>query len=183
VPSRPLTSADQGRSRNMRAIRRRDTVPEMRIRRLLHAAGMRYRVDHPIRVPGLRLVRPDIVFPRARVAIFIDGCFWHGCPEHGRRPNIANPGYWTPKIEGNVQRDQSHAAALRASGWCVLRFWEHDDAADVARQITAQVQLIRQQSAMHRGDAQPPESRSHGQAGAEPRSPLGDNASGARRSC
>src|SRR4051794_17312207 len=86
------------RSANMRANRRRDTTPELDLRRSLHRLGLRYRVDFPVRDGLPRPVRPDVVFTRARLAVFVDGCFWHGCPEHGRRQGGANRSYWSPKI-------------------------------------------------------------------------------------
>lgn len=113
-----------GRSRNMAAIRRRDTKPEVKLRSALHRLGYRFRKDHPIRVEG-KLIRPDVAFTKRRVAVFIDGCFWHSCPEHGRRPSV-NGEYWSPKLEGNVKRDHSQTAALQSAGWTVLRFWEHE---------------------------------------------------------
>ena len=119
----------------MRANRRRDTSPELAVRRLLHAAGLRFRVDLPLRDGGGRAVRPDIVFTRRRIAIFIDGCFWHGCPEHGRKPGGANEGYWGAKIARNRERDAEHVARLTTAGWHVMRFWEHDDPAVVAQDI------------------------------------------------
>lgn len=125
----------------MAAIRRRDTAFERQVRSLLHAASMRYRVDFPIRISGMRLIRPDIVFTRQRVAVFCDGCFWHGCPEHGRRPDVQNGHYWLPKIAGNRERDARQTEALRASGWTVLRFWEHEDPGAIAGQI---VQAVRE---------------------------------------
>lgn len=90
----------------MRAIRRRDTQPELRLRSLLHAVGLRFRVDLPIRVDGYpRPIRPDIVFTRLRVAVFWDGCYWHGCADpacgNGPRPDIRNGHYWLPKIAAN----------------------------------------------------------------------------------
>jgi DNA mismatch endonuclease (patch repair protein) len=106
---------------------------------LLHAHGLRFRIDLPIRIPGHRAVRPDIVFTRSRVAVFIDGCFWHGCPEHGKRPTVQNAHYWRPKIAGNAERDIRHTAALESVGWVVLRFWEHEDPADVVSAIGAAV--------------------------------------------
>jgi DNA mismatch endonuclease (patch repair protein) len=120
----------------MAAIRRRDTEPERAVRSLLHARGLRYRVDLPIRLEGHRPIRPDIVFTRQRVAVFIDGCFWHGCPEHGQRPEIRNGAYWSPKIAGNTERDQRHSAALEAAGWTVLRFWEHEPPQAVADEVS-----------------------------------------------
>lgn len=108
----------------MAAIRRRDTRPERMLRSILHARGLRYRVDMRIDLPGER-VRPDVVFTRAKVAVFVDGCFWHCCPNHGRFPSV-NVSYWSPKLAGNVARDIRSTAALRDQGWCVMRFWEHE---------------------------------------------------------
>jgi DNA mismatch endonuclease (patch repair protein) len=119
----------------MRANRRRDTAPERRVRSALHALGLRFRVDYAIRVGTQRPIRPDIVFTRARVAVFIDGCFWHGCPEHGQRPSIKNGHYWTPKIGANVARDQQHVTTLESARWTVLRFWEHDPTDHVVAEI------------------------------------------------
>jgi DNA mismatch endonuclease (patch repair protein) len=81
-------------------------------------------------------VRPDIVFTRGRVAVFIDGCFWHGCPQHGRRLGVQNEHYWGPKIARNAERDQRNTETLVCAGWMVLRFWEHEPADHVAREIT-----------------------------------------------
>lgn len=117
----------------MQANRYRDTTPEMAVRRLLHAQGLRYRVD--IRpVPEIRR-RADIVFTRRKVAVFIDGCFWHGCPEHGRTQFQRNETYWTAKIAANCLRDDETTQLLRESGWRVLRFWEHQDPVEVAQEI------------------------------------------------
>ena len=107
----------------MRANRRRDTRPELALRRELHRRGMRYRVDYPP-VPGLRC-RADVVFTRARLAIFVDGCFWHGCREHRSLP-VSNAAFWKQKIEATARRDSQQAAWLRAAGWSVIRVWEHD---------------------------------------------------------
>jgi DNA mismatch endonuclease (patch repair protein) len=107
----------------MRANRSRDTGPELRLRRALHAAGHRYRVNMMLSVPGRR-VRPDIVFTRHNLAVFIDGCYWHRCPEHGRMPTDPT-GYWSAKLQRNVIRDQAVNETLAASGWRVLRIWEH----------------------------------------------------------
>lgn len=117
----------------MQANRRRDTGPEMAVRRLLHAHGRRYRVDTSP-VPGLHR-RADIVFTRQHIAVFIDGCFWHGCPEHGQRAFRHNVEYWPGKIAGNVARDADTNARLTAAGWTVLRYWEHEDATAVVRAI------------------------------------------------
>lgn len=112
----------------MQAIRRRDTRPELALRKALHAAGYRYRCDYRIDVEGMR-ARPDIAFTRAKVAVFVDGCFWHSCPEHGRTPR-ANPDYWAPKLERNRARDRANTRTLETAGWLVLRIWEHTDVSD-----------------------------------------------------
>jgi len=107
----------------MKANRRRDTKPERRLRSALYSRGLRFRVDHRIDLAGAR-ARPDIVFPRQRIAIYVDGCFWHRCPVHGTAPN-ANEAFWRAKLDANVARDLRTTAALEASGWRVLRIWEH----------------------------------------------------------
>lgn len=128
-------SSDHAR-RAMQGNRSSDTAPELAVRRLVHAAGLRYRVNaRP--VPTLRRTA-DLVFTRRHVAVFIDGCFWHGCPEHHRRPT-ANAAYWRSKVERNRERDASTDDALRAEGWTVLRFWEHEPPEAVAAAITAAV--------------------------------------------
>ncbi|WP_431047602.1 very short patch repair endonuclease [Streptomyces sp. P1-3] len=119
----------------MAAIKRRDTGPERAIRSLLHAAGKRYRVDVRLALEGAR-PRPDIVFSRARVAVFVDGCFWHCCPEHGRQPGV-NDGYWGPKLERNVARDRAANEALAAAGWTVIRVWEHEPPDEATQRIIA----------------------------------------------
>lgn len=124
----------------MQANRRRDTAPEWAVRRRLHARGLRYRVDFRV-APPLH-VRPDIVFTKARVAIFIDGCFWHGCPLHGTSPK-RNAQYWGPKIEGNAARDERDTFRLEQLGWLVLRFWEHEDPQTVAERIETAVSVCR----------------------------------------
>lgn len=110
----------------MQAIRSRDTEPELAVRRRLHRRGLRYRVA--VAPDAALRRRADIVFTRARVAIFIDGCFWHGCPQHGRVKFNQNADYWPAKIAANVARDEDTNARLRQMGWTVLRFWEHDEA-------------------------------------------------------
>ena len=107
----------------MQANRRADTKPELLIRASLHAQGYRFRKNFRIRVPG-RIVHVDIAFPGRKLAVFVDGCFWHGCPTHRRTPS-SNAGYWTPKLDGNIRRDELVTAALQAEGWNVLRIWEH----------------------------------------------------------
>ncbi|WP_246576268.1 very short patch repair endonuclease [Actinospica durhamensis] len=120
----------------MQGNRSRDTKPELAIRKLLHAAGLRYRVDRsPLK--GVRR-RADIIFGPAKVAVFVDGCFWHGCPEHFVPPKT-NPGYWDGKIGGNRERDRATDALLTAAGWSVLRYWEHESPEDCARRIADEV--------------------------------------------
>jgi DNA mismatch endonuclease, patch repair protein len=116
----------------MRANRGRDTGPELAVRRALHAMGLRYRVDHPL--PFDRRRRADIAFTRVRVAVFIDGCFWHGCPEHGTTPRT-NSRFWSEKIARNRERDADTTERLSAAGWAAMRFWEHEDPAAVVVQI------------------------------------------------
>src|SRR5689334_11798935 len=107
----------------MRANRSRDSKPEARLRRLFFGAGLRYRVNYPVRLET-RPVRVDIAFPRRRLAVFVDGCFWHACPTHGNAPRH-NHEYWSVKLRRNVERDRRVDAELEASGWRVLRIWEH----------------------------------------------------------
>lgn len=116
----------------MRSNRRRDTSPELAIRRLLHACGLRYRVDYAPWMNKRR--RADIVFTRWRIAVFIDGCFWHSCPEHGTVP-AANREYWAPKLERNAARDRETNAMARAEGWTVIRIWEHEMPAAAVERI------------------------------------------------
>ncbi len=120
----------------MQANRRRDTAPEMAIRRLVHASGLRYRVDaRPL--PTARHTA-DMIFTRARVAVFIDGCWWHGCAEH-YRPPASNITYWAGKVTRNRERDRLANEALIAAGWTVVRVWEHEAPESAARRIEAAV--------------------------------------------
>jgi DNA mismatch endonuclease, patch repair protein len=120
----------------MRGNRRKGTRPERLVASALHRAGYRFRRDLPISA-GETTVRPDLVFTRRRVAVFIDGCFWHCCPEHSRIPR-SNVGYWKPKLQSNVARDERANRALRAAGWAVVRVWEHEEpAVAVARVVDA----------------------------------------------
>ena len=120
----------------MRGNRSRDTSPELRVRSLVHRRGLRYRVaQRPI--PTLRRTA-DLVFRRAKVAVFIDGCYWHGCPEHYKQPST-NTAYWRDKIEGNRRRDQETDELLAQAGWEVLRFWEHEDEDEVADAVCVAV--------------------------------------------
>jgi len=112
-----LTS--EQRSYNMSRIRGKDTGPELLLRKSLWDMGFRYRVHY--KLPG----RPDIVFVSKKIAIFVDGCFWHGCPEHGVRPKT-NSSFWNSKIQGTISRDKKNQQQLKNEGWMVLRFWEHE---------------------------------------------------------
>lgn len=107
-----------------KANRRTETKPEQRLRSELHRRGLRFRKDLLIRAGGIR-THADIAFTRRRLAVFVDGCFWHRCPEHGTSPK-SNTDYWAPKLQANVDRDRRVDAALRADGWTVLRIWEHE---------------------------------------------------------
>jgi DNA mismatch endonuclease, patch repair protein len=118
LPSTPARSA------NMKANRRTDTKPELALRKALHALGYRYRKDLRLDLAGGIRVRPDIVFTARRVAVFVDGCFWHCCPDHGSQP-ASNTWYWEPKLRRNVERDRAADTALGESGWTVIRLWEH----------------------------------------------------------
>ncbi|OJU41478.1 MAG: hypothetical protein BGN97_09890 [Microbacterium sp. 69-10] len=134
APLRVPAASSSGRRRNMQANRRRDTKPELALRSVLHRAGFRYRVDYRIDLPGGR-VRPDIVFTRKRIAVFVDGCFWHCCPEHGSQPSVNQP-YWSPKLARNVERDARNTKLLREADWTVLRIWEHESVSSALNRVT-----------------------------------------------
>jgi DNA mismatch endonuclease, patch repair protein len=120
--------------------RTRDTAPELILRKRLHALGLRYRVSWP--VPGIRRRSIDIAFTRARVAVFIDGCFWHGCPSHKNIP-AANNAWWAAKLATNRARDAATGEHLQDLGWTVIRTWEHENMIEVADQIA---DLVRNRS-------------------------------------
>ncbi|MFC8279574.1 very short patch repair endonuclease [Rhodococcoides kroppenstedtii] len=120
--------------KSMLANTRRDTKPELAVRRLLHAAGYRYRVDYAP-LPSHRRLKADLVFTRARVAVFIDGCFWHGCPQHLYAPKT-NQSYWEPKLVATRERDAKTVALFQSRGWLAIRFWEHENPAAVARDVS-----------------------------------------------
>jgi DNA mismatch endonuclease (patch repair protein) len=124
----------------MLANKSRDTRPELLVRSLIHRRGLRYRVSvRPL--PELRRTA-DLVFRPARVAIFIDGCYWHGCPNHYKEPKT-NTDYWRAKITGNGQRDRQTDELLSEAGWLVLRFWEHEDPNEIADAIATAVERRR----------------------------------------
>lgn len=132
-PSSPAVTAV------MKGNRRVNTKPEARLRSLLHAQGLRFRKDFRIDAGG-RKARPDIAFTRRKVAVFVDGCFWHLCPEHGRIPGGNNANYWQGKLRGNSQRDKADTEALEACGWTVLRIWEHEPVEEAVRRIATLLQ-------------------------------------------
>jgi DNA mismatch endonuclease (patch repair protein) len=118
----------------MSRLGRRDTTPELAIRSELHRRGLRFRVDRAP-VPGLRS-RADIVFGPARVAVYVDGCFWHSCPEHATRPK-ANAEWWKQKLNRNQERDRETNRVLAEHGWTVIRIWEHENPAAAADRVQA----------------------------------------------
>ncbi|MGV1049340.1 MAG: very short patch repair endonuclease [Solirubrobacterales bacterium] len=121
----------------MQAIKRRDTGLERAIRSVLHAQGLRFRVDYLVALPDARAVRVDVAFPRQRLAVMVDGCFWHSCPVHGRVPS-KNLQYWPEKLARNRRRDEVVNEQLALLGWRVLRIWEHEDLqAATGRVVTA----------------------------------------------
>ncbi|UQS27324.1 very short patch repair endonuclease [Amycolatopsis thermalba] len=129
APPVPLDAATSARlSRQPRSA----TKPEVTLRRELHRRGLRFRVNHP-RLPG----RPDIAFTRAKVAVFVDGCFWHCCPDHGTLPRN-NRDWWRVKLGQNVARDRVKDAALVELGWTVLHVWEHEAASAAADRVEAE---------------------------------------------
>lgn len=120
----------------MRANRGRDTRPELALRRALHAAGLRYRVNaRPI--PDSRMT-VDVIFPKARVAVEVRGCYWHGCQQH-HRPSRRNADFWSQKIAGNIERDERKRAALEANGWALVVVWEHDDVTEAVERVAKAV--------------------------------------------
>lgn len=141
-PERPAKSwASSAAVRNvMRANRSRDTAPERALRSAVHRLGLRYRVDTPP-IKGLRR-RADLVFSGAKVAVFSDGCYWHGCPDH-HRPARRNEEFWSDKIAKNQSRDRDTDARLAEAGWRVIRVWEHEDPADAAQRIA---QVVRRRA-------------------------------------
>ncbi len=114
----------------------RDTSPELAVRSAVHRLGLRYRV-HARPLPELRRTA-DLIFRPSKVAVFVDGCFWHSCPDHGTSPRT-NSQFWQAKLTRNVERDRETDRALTDAGWTVLRFWEHEDPESVAQTIKAAV--------------------------------------------
>ena len=128
--SRPITDAKT--SARLSKQKRRDTKPEVALRRALHSRGLRYFVDRaPLK--GMRR-RADLVFPRRKVAVYVDGCFWHSCPVHATKPRN-NAQWWADKLAANVARDRDTDEKLLAEGWRVVRIWEHEDPAVAADRV------------------------------------------------
>ncbi|MYS78801.1 very short patch repair endonuclease [Embleya scabrispora] len=126
-----LTTTEATRARMSRQ-RSKDTDVEVALRRLLHAMGLRYRV-HRRPLKGIRR-EADVVFGPTKVAVYVDGCFWHGCPEHATWPK-RNAEFWKTKIEGNRARDADTDRRMAEAGWLVVRVWEHEDAATAAARV------------------------------------------------
>ncbi|MFJ8508114.1 very short patch repair endonuclease [Streptomyces avermitilis] len=135
-----MTPSSPGVSARMSKQLSKNTGVELAVRRLLHAAGMRYRVEYP--VPGMPRRRIDVAFPGAKVAVLIDGCFWHGCPQHATQPK-ANADWWRTKLDRNMARDRETTEQLLAAGWTVLRFWEHEAPEAVAARVAEAVRRRR----------------------------------------
>jgi len=125
----------------MRNVARKDTAPELAVRRSLHKLGMRYFV-HRRPLPGLRR-QADVVFPKAKVAVFVDGCFWHGCPEHAGKLEKTNGWYWPAKIQANRDRDADTNFRLDESGWVAVRIWEHESPDEAALRVAELVRVRR----------------------------------------
>jgi DNA mismatch endonuclease (patch repair protein) len=139
LPPESTASSPEVRA-SMRANRGKDTRPELALRSQLYERGLRYRVDAKPLVDVRR--KADVVFPGVRVAVFVDGCYWHGCPDH-YRPAVKNAVFWREKIEGNRARDAETNAKLLAAGWTVIRVWEHDDPALAAERIDRRLHELR----------------------------------------
>lgn len=139
IEERISWATNQAVRNSMQGNKSRDTKPEMVVRRHLHAAGLRYRVHaRPIKDWNRRA---DIVFPKAKIAVFVNGCFWHGCPKHYVTPKT-NKNYWTPKIQRNIERDQETFKRLKSEGWLVFPIWEHENLEMKAEKIAARVRNL-----------------------------------------
>ena len=141
----PAASAVHVR-RRMQVTPRRDTPPELALRRALHQLGHRFWVDHAL--PFDRRKRADLLFPSARVAVFVDGCFWHGCPKHVTWPK-SSAAWWRAKIEGNRVRDRRTNRALRRRGWAVVRVWEHQEVSVAAQRVATVLAAAQRRKGHH----------------------------------
>jgi DNA mismatch endonuclease, patch repair protein len=133
---RPQASSARVRN-NMRSVRRKDTAPELAVRHGLFSRGLRYRVDYLLPIEGRRR-RADVAFPGLKIAVFIDGCWWHGCGLHGGQAKT-NTAWWRDKIASNIARDRDTDSRLRNIDWRVCRYWEHDDVTSVCDDIEQMV--------------------------------------------
>ena len=140
MPEGPKPSSESVANR-MRRTKKRDTQSEMALRSELHRRGFRYHVDRAI--SGVTRGRPDVSFPTEQIAVFVDGCFWHSCPQHASTP-ASNRDWWVRKLSSNVKRDERHSTELGAAGWVVLRFWEHENPLEVADRVQRAVLEARQ---------------------------------------
>ena len=127
-------------SQRMRATGQRDTVPEVALRKELHRRGLRFRLHRSMR--GLSRSKPDVTFVSAKLAVYVDGCFWHSCPIHASQPR-ANSAWWSAKLAANVTRDRRIDEELRAGGWLVVRVWEHEDPIEAADRIESLIRSSR----------------------------------------
>ncbi|WP_313025361.1 very short patch repair endonuclease [Mobilicoccus sp.] len=132
----PRPTTDPRTAAQMSRQARKDTTPEMLLRRELHRRGLRYRIEYPL--PGMRRRRADSAFTRAKVAVFVDGCFWHACPQHATSP-ANNGAWWAEKLRRNVERDRETDVHLQQWGWTVIRAWEHEDPCEVAERVAREV--------------------------------------------
>lgn len=128
----PVGASSEGTRRSMVANSRHESEIERELRSELFRRGIRFRKH--VRVVATSRCKPDIVFPRARVAVFVDGCFWHRCPEHATFPR-ANSAWWREKLDANVARDRQYDEALAADGWVVIRLWEHQSVMEMADRV------------------------------------------------
>jgi DNA mismatch endonuclease (patch repair protein) len=137
---RPTTAFNEGTRKSMQANKGRDTKPELALRRAEHALGLRYRIStRPL--PSIRRTA-DLVFTKVKIAVFMDGCFWHGCPDHHTKA-ATNAEYWAEKVRRNRERDAEIDRLLTESGWSVIRVWEHEDPVAAAERVAKEVHARR----------------------------------------
>ncbi len=143
---RPVGASSEGVRKSMQANKGRDTKPELSLRRAVHALGLRYRVGaRPL--PKVRRTA-DLLFPRVKVAVFLDGCFWHGCPVH-HSVAVTNAAYWAEKVRRNRERDAETDRLLTEEGWSVIRVWEHESPVEAALRVQSEVTSRRKEAPSH----------------------------------
>lgn len=142
---RPVS--DYNATATMRANRSRNTKPELELRSEMFRRGLRFNVNRRVSLDGKSFARPDIVFPKLKIAVFVDGCFWHACPLHGQVPR-RNREFWSKKLSANQRRDRVQDVALAAAGWQVIRIWEHEAMPTAADRINDAVS-VRQEELTH----------------------------------